>query len=205
MDSHRVRALAVLTIREAKKWYIQKVVNVNREQAHWTFEEVIGLYSRFIHDSTMQDEREKFDNVRYSNTRGVQGFHEELLGHAQNMVVYPDDFTILRAFLKGIPEEMRTVLLGAPHYLDPEVHTVNEFLAVAKMVETSKKTARHYNTLSAKGYPSERPKEKKPRDDQDQGRRHERRDDHRDQDHRNQEYNKAGPSRDSKPRVSHQH
>jgi len=66
------------------------------------------MYERFIHPTSMQDTREGFRNTKYTPTLGVQGFYDTLLDHAQNMAVYPDGYTILEEFLRGLPLAMTT-------------------------------------------------------------------------------------------------
>ena len=47
----------------------------------------------------------------YMVEEGVQGFYEALLDEAQNMAIFPDEFTIQEQFLKGIPYEMLMTLI----------------------------------------------------------------------------------------------
>ena len=70
----------------------------------WSFEEVvIRLYDHFIHPSTMQDARAAFFVAHYTEDKGIQGFYDTLVDHAQNMVVYPDAYQIVEMFLCSIP------------------------------------------------------------------------------------------------------
>ncbi|KAG6891822.1 hypothetical protein C0993_006171, partial [Termitomyces sp. T159_Od127] len=64
----------------------------------------------------------------YNAQTGVQTFYDDLVGHAQNMAVYLDEFTIRETFLDGIPAEMHCALIRDDN-LSPEVNTVTEFLA----------------------------------------------------------------------------
>ncbi|KAG6858508.1 hypothetical protein C0995_016101 [Termitomyces sp. Mi166 len=80
---------------------------------------------------------------------GVQTFYEELIGHAQNMAMYPDEFTIWETFLDGIPAEMRRVLIRNDN-LSPEVNTVTKFLAYAIRYKQSAHTATHYDQRSSR-------------------------------------------------------
>jgi hypothetical protein len=131
---------------EAKKWYHQHTVSINRRQLSWTFEEIIlGLYDRFIHPSTMQDAHKAFFVAKYTSDKGVQGFYDTLLDHAHNMAVYPDDYLIVETFLKGIPESLREPIITDG--LLPEVNTIDDFAAQAKRYEYSKKTLDHYNRM----------------------------------------------------------
>ncbi|KAG6883717.1 hypothetical protein C0992_008012 [Termitomyces sp. T32_za158] len=80
---------------------------------------------------------------------GVQTFYDDLVGHAQNMAVYPDEFTICKTFLDRIPAEMRCALIRNDN-LSPEVNTVTEFLAYAIRYEQSARTAIHYDQCSSR-------------------------------------------------------
>ncbi|KAG6885902.1 hypothetical protein C0992_004805, partial [Termitomyces sp. T32_za158] len=75
-------------------------------------------------------------------------FYDDLVGHAQNMAVYPDEFTIWETFLDGIPAEMRRALIR-DNNLSPEVNTVTKFLVYAICYEQSAWTATHYDQGSS--------------------------------------------------------
>jgi hypothetical protein len=78
---------------EAKKWFNRHVLHVHRTQLTWSFKEVIiGLYDRFIHASMMQDAHAAFFAAHYSEEKGIQGFYDILVDHAQTMAVYPDTY-----------------------------------------------------------------------------------------------------------------
>ncbi|KAG6858303.1 hypothetical protein C0995_001054, partial [Termitomyces sp. Mi166 len=65
------------------------------------------------------------------------------------MAVYPDEFTIWKTFLDGIPAEMRRMLICDDN-LSPEVNTVTEFLAYAIRYKQSAHTAMHYDQHSSR-------------------------------------------------------
>ncbi|KAF5381784.1 hypothetical protein D9615_005370, partial [Tricholomella constricta] len=143
-DRERVLVVPEFLRGEAKTWYQRHVVHVNRRQRHWTFEDVIlGLYDRFVQPSTMQDAREDFYDATYNESIGVQGFYDELMDHAQNMAVFPDEYTVRDTFLEGIPKDMLVALIKEGG-LSPEINTVDEFVSEAKAYESASKTAAHY-------------------------------------------------------------
>ncbi|KAG6859382.1 hypothetical protein C0993_003990, partial [Termitomyces sp. T159_Od127] len=84
----------------------------------------------------------------YNARMGVQTFYDDLVGHAQNMAIYPDEFTIRETFLDGIPAEMHCALI-CNNNLSPEVNTVTEFLAYAIRYEEPAQTATHYDQRSS--------------------------------------------------------
>ncbi|KAG6892598.1 hypothetical protein C0993_003458 [Termitomyces sp. T159_Od127] len=97
----------------------------------------------------MQEACEAFRTAVYDAQTGVQTFYDDLVGHAQNMAIYPDEFTIRETFLDGIPAEMRCALIR-DNNLSPEVNTVTEFLAYAIHYEQSARTATHYDQRSSR-------------------------------------------------------
>ena len=146
LDRIRVMLLMEHLDGEAKKWFIRHVTGVNQAKLDWTFEEVIlALYNRFVHASTMQDAREGFRKAKYLPSTGVQGFYDTLMDHAQSMAVYPDDYSILEAFLEGIPESMRTQLIRELG-LSPEINSINDFVSQAISYEARIKTDEYYRS-----------------------------------------------------------
>ncbi|KAG6895791.1 hypothetical protein C0995_012222, partial [Termitomyces sp. Mi166 len=64
------------------------------------------------------------------------------------MAMYPDEFTIRKTFLDGIPAEMHHALICDDN-LSPEVNTVTEFLAYVIRYEQSAYTVMHYDQCSS--------------------------------------------------------
>ncbi|KAG6871086.1 hypothetical protein C0995_008401 [Termitomyces sp. Mi166 len=149
MDQERIFALHKFINGEAWNWFRCHVLHTNRDKQDWTFKEVlIGLYNRFVNVATMQEAQEAFQTAVYDAQTGVQMFYKELIGHAQNMAVYLDEFTIWETFLDGIPAEMRRVLICDDNLL-PEVNTVTKFLMYAIKYKQSAHTAMHYDQRSS--------------------------------------------------------
>ncbi|KAG6834324.1 hypothetical protein H0H93_010466, partial [Arthromyces matolae] len=131
LDRARLLALSEFLTGEAKKWFWRHIRHYNRSQRQWTFKSaILGLYDRFVNPSTMQDARDAFLATVYTEKLGIQGFYDTLIDHAQNMSVFPDAYTILEAFLDGLPSDMRRYLFKQDK-LTPEVNSVEEFLAHA--------------------------------------------------------------------------
>ncbi|KAG6876702.1 hypothetical protein C0992_012089, partial [Termitomyces sp. T32_za158] len=132
--------------------------NWNEDKHDWTFKEVlIGLYNHFVNTATMQEARKAFQTAAYDAQTGVQTFYDDLVGHAQNMAVYPDEFTIWETFLDGIPAEMHCALIRDDN-LSPEVNTVTEILAYAIRYEQAQGQRQpvKVGTFLAKGSEMER-------------------------------------------------
>ncbi|KAG6858786.1 hypothetical protein C0995_013921 [Termitomyces sp. Mi166 len=123
MDQERIFALHEFINGEVQNWFRCHVLHTNRDKQDWTFKEVlIGLYNHFVNVAMMQEAREAFQTTVYDARMGVQTFYKELIGHAQNMAMYLNEFTIWETFLDGIPAEMRRMLIH-DNNLSPEVNT----------------------------------------------------------------------------------
>jgi len=128
---------------EAKRWFQCHVVSVKQEKLSWTFEEVIlGLYNRFMHPSTMQDAWKEFLCAKYKAETGVQGFHDNIMDHAQNMAVHPDEYQIIEVFIKGVLTTIRDKLFE--NGLSLEVNMINDLVSCAEAIEMSYKMAEFY-------------------------------------------------------------
>ncbi|KAG6871124.1 hypothetical protein C0995_007994 [Termitomyces sp. Mi166 len=149
MDQKCIFVLHEFIDGEAQNWFCRHILHTNRDKQDWTFKEVlIGLYNHFVNAATMQEAQEAFRTAVYDAQTGIQTFYEELIGHAQNMAVYSDKFTIWETFLDRIPAEMRCTLIRDDN-LSPEVNTVTKFLAYAIRYKQSSCTATHYNQCSS--------------------------------------------------------
>ena len=130
----------------ALTWFNNHVLNSKRTVAYWTFCDAIkALYLRFVHPSTMHDARESFRSLKYTHELGIQGFYDSLLEHAMNMVVYPDQQTILDEFLKGIPQETRSRCFRE-FGMNPQCHDVGDFVAAAVRIECRNQAELYYNS-----------------------------------------------------------
>jgi len=90
----------------------------------------------------MQDVCKEFLSALHSTATGIQGYYDILMDHAQNMVIYPDDYQVMERFLSGIPDDIRDKVFECG--LSPEVNMIDDLVACAKAIEISKKMAVHY-------------------------------------------------------------
>jgi hypothetical protein len=149
-DTDRVRVLTLAEYLEgdASTWYTAHVLSAKHTITEWSFCDVItGLYDRYILPTLMQDAREGFRKVRYTTALGVQGFYDALLEHAQNMAVYPDNYTILEEFMAGIPPAMLTRCFR-DHRLTAEVNSLDDWVGAARETEWCDKTEAYYKERS---------------------------------------------------------
>ena len=149
-DTDRVRVLTLAEYLEgdALTWYTAHVLSAKRTIMEWSFCDVVTrLYDRYILPTSMQDAREGFRKVRYTTALGIQGFYDALLEHAQNMVVYPDNYTILEEFMTGIPPATLTRCFR-DHRLTAEVNSLDDWVGAAKEIERCDRTEAYYKERS---------------------------------------------------------
>ena len=91
----------------------------------------------------MQDVCKEFLSVSYNAATGIQGYYDILMDHAQNMVIYSNDYQIMEHFLNGILDDIQEKVFDCG--LSPEVNTTDDLVACAKAIEITKKTAAHYH------------------------------------------------------------
>ena len=103
----------------------------------------------------MQDVCTAFFAAPYFKDKGIQGFFDVLVDHAQNMVVYPYAYQIVETFLRGIPSYICEHMIkdGLP----PEINTIDDFVAKAKKHEAVKKTLDYYNKVIQHSNPAQKP------------------------------------------------
>jgi hypothetical protein len=92
----------------------------------------------------MQDVHSAFFTAHYSEDKGIQGFYDTLVDHAQNMAVYPDAYQIIEMFLKGIPPYIGKCMIKG---LSPEINMIDNFVAEAKRHKSAKKMLDYYNKM----------------------------------------------------------
>jgi len=147
-NTDRVRLLSLLEYLDgmALTWFNNHVLNSKRTVVYWTFcDAITALYLRFVHPSTMHEARESFRSVKYTHELGIQGYFDLLVEHGMNMVVFPDQQTILDEFLKGIPQETRSRCFRE-FGMNPQCHDVGDFVAAAVRIERGNQAESYYNT-----------------------------------------------------------
>ena len=90
----------------------------------------------------MQDAWEEFLHAKYKAEMGVQGFYNNIMDHAQNMAVHPDEYQIIEVFLKGVPTTICDKIFE--NRLSPEVNMIDNLVSCTKAIEMFYKTAEYY-------------------------------------------------------------
>src|ERR1700722_10239830 len=111
-DSLRVDLCDTTLTRLVATWYADEVESWNRTTRVWLFEELIcHLYKQFIHEVTAQNTATSYQKTKFSMTKGALAYYNELKCHASRMVQPPDEYSMKRKFLGGLPND-----LVAPHH-----------------------------------------------------------------------------------------
>jgi len=98
----------------AGQWFDQEVEGLDHMIRYWTFKDLIcALFVRFIHEASTQNAAEKYDKTRYSSERGALVFYNNMRCHTARMVQLPDDYSMRRKFINGLPLSLAVLLVGA--------------------------------------------------------------------------------------------
>src|SRR5262245_38121533 len=84
----------------AANWFHLEVKSFDRKVCDWTFTDlIVAMYGWFIHEVTVQNATTKFYNAKYSKSKGVLAFYNDLEQYAGRMVARPDNYTFKRQLL----------------------------------------------------------------------------------------------------------
>ena len=121
----------------AADWFHLEVESFDRKIRNWTFTElIVAMYGRFIHEVTAQNATIKFYNAKYSKSKGVLSFYNDLERFAGRMVARPDDYTFRRQLLRGLPQDMVEVLIKT-RKVTAEHTSLPRLLQEAKAMESA--------------------------------------------------------------------
>ena len=88
----------------AAQWFDQEVEGPDQVIPNWTFKDLIcALFVCFIHEASVQNAAEKYDKTRCSSERGAFMFYNDIKCHAAWMVQPPDEYSVQRKFINGLP------------------------------------------------------------------------------------------------------
>jgi hypothetical protein len=96
----------------AVTWYANNIESWNRPVKDWEFESLVcALYKQFIHEVTVQNAAISYKKTKYSKSKGALTFFNDLQRHTSRMVQPPDQYSLKRKFLEGLPEDLVENLL----------------------------------------------------------------------------------------------
>ena len=64
------------------------------------------MYKQFIHKVTVQNVANSYAKTKFSHNKGALAFCNKLQCHASRMVQPPNEYSMKRKFLKGLPEDL---------------------------------------------------------------------------------------------------
>jgi hypothetical protein len=88
-------------------WYTDKVEAWNQKTKEWYFDELIcTLYKGFIHKVTAQNAANSYKKTKFPHMKGTLVFFNDLQRHASRMAQLPDEYSMKRKFLNGLPDDL---------------------------------------------------------------------------------------------------
>ena len=130
----------------AATWYADEVEAWNRRTRKWYFKNLIcSMYKRFIHEVTAQNAANSYAKTKFSRSKRVLVFYNELQHHASRMVQPPDEYSMKRKFLKGLPEDLVENLLKS-RCVSAEHTSLTTLLREVKAMESSLQAFQNYKS-----------------------------------------------------------
>jgi hypothetical protein len=143
-DSMRVDLCGTTLAGLAATWYAVEVEAWNRRTNKWIFEDLVcELYKRFIHEVTAQNAATSYQKTKYSRAKGALAFFNDLQRHANRMVQPPDEYSMKRKFLRGLPEDIVENLLKSRR-VSAEHTSMDKLLHEVKAMERSIQAYHNY-------------------------------------------------------------
>ena len=149
MDSMRVDICGTTLTGLAVTWCTDKVEAWNRRTRKWYFEGLIcSMYKHFIHEVTVQNMSNSYTRTKFSHNKRALAFYNELQCHASHIVQPPDEYSIKRKFLKGLPKDLIENLLESRH-VSAEHTSLAILLHEVKTMERSLEPFQNYKSNCA--------------------------------------------------------
>ena len=143
-DTMRVDLCGTALTDLAATWYADEVEAWNRRTRYWYFEDLIcAMYKRFIHEVTAQNAASSYKKTRFSHSKGALAFFNDLQRHASRMVQPPDEYSMKRKFLQGLPDDLVENLLKSRR-VSAEHTSIEKLLREVKAMESSIQAYHNY-------------------------------------------------------------
>ncbi|KAL1937390.1 hypothetical protein VTO73DRAFT_13796 [Trametes versicolor] len=141
-DRYRVFYLRTYLTGKAVDWFTVCIDNPSLGYQP-TFEETIcAMHRRFVHSSSAAKATLEFEKCRYRIQDGIESFYAELMLHASRMVEPPDNYTIRRRLVDGLPVDMFRILT-LDRNISAEEASAEEILTSIRQVEQGLTRLRH--------------------------------------------------------------
>ncbi|KAF9255531.1 hypothetical protein L218DRAFT_1034463, partial [Marasmius fiardii PR-910] len=142
VDIQRKNALAAFLKKSAWQWYSDVVEQLPDSidpddplQGQWTFMDVLaGLYKHFVHESSITKVVEKYESIRYSRDRGVEGLFKTLKRYAKSLPTPPDLYNFKRRLILLLPPSMANDMAKI-HLITAEKSTLAQIMEAALALE----------------------------------------------------------------------
>src|SRR6202041_1121537 len=145
-DSLRVDLCGTTLTGLAATWYTDEVEAWNQTTRVWLFEELIfHLYKRFIHEVTAQNAATSYQKTKFSKTKGTLAYYNEIKRHASHMVQPPDEYSMKRKFLGGLPDDLVENLFKSRR-VTAEHTPIDKLLCEVKAMESSIQAIQNYRS-----------------------------------------------------------
>ncbi|KAJ3999745.1 hypothetical protein F5050DRAFT_854011 [Lentinula boryana] len=159
VDLIRTNTLGSYLEGNALRWFrdeVQKVPdgfstshNPDPLSYRWTFMQVVnGLYQRFIHEASISQVADKFNEVTYNRRDGAKVMFSELKRWAVCMPIPPDLYTFKRRILLLVPPAMCKDMTRIEK-VSAEKSSVNQIMQAAISCERGDRTGRYYANARA--------------------------------------------------------
>ncbi|KAI0026566.1 hypothetical protein K488DRAFT_75247, partial [Vararia minispora EC-137] len=120
---------------EASEHYYDHIESPSCQHQDWTCQEyVCTLFLHFITTAKMHDATVDFEVVKYTRGKGAIQFYNNLMKAAEKLVEKPDQYTIERRFIDGLPESIVDHLIKVDR-LQPELSKLAEWISKARDYE----------------------------------------------------------------------
>ena len=104
------------------------------------------MYKHFIHEVTAQNVANSYPRTKFSCSKRALVFYNKLQCHASNMVQPPDEYSMKRKLLKGLPKDLIKNLLKSRH-VSVEHTSLATLLCEVKAMEILLQTFQNYKSV----------------------------------------------------------
>src|SRR5882762_321968 len=101
------------------------------------------MYKQFIHEVMAQNAASSYKKMRFSRSKGALAFFNDLQRHASHMVQPPDEYSMKRKFLQGLPNDLVENLLKL-RGVSAEHTSIEKLLREVKAMESSIQAYHNY-------------------------------------------------------------
>ncbi|KAK1218877.1 hypothetical protein PQX77_018404 [Marasmius sp. AFHP31] len=157
VDIQRTSATVAFLRGEARDFYSDVVEPIPDSvdpsdplQGRWTFLQLIAaLYRRFIHDASMHKVVDRYEAVRYTRSRGVEGLFNNLKKYAKALPTPPDAYNFRKRIMILLPSSFTTTMTQLLK-VTAERSTLQEIMETAISLEQGEKAVEYYQEARRK-------------------------------------------------------